>query len=169
MIPGVRPVKLLTILGCFSLWQVVASAAVDQATTTLRVNVAPGCKVTVLSQTPGTGGPPGQARTQTITFNYKVRTSASGQGQITLWLASANTFSNGSKIDYTTQITGPGTALSGTIATNAALNNGIPIVRFAGQTHSSLTGATGTVQFTLNPPPPSNFGPLTPSLTITCQ
>ena len=167
--PDVVSIKNFKIFSALLVAQAVASAAVDQAPTSLRITVAPGCQGTVISLLPGLSGPPGQTSKQTLTFTYKIRTSPAGQGQITVRFTAAQSYPNGSKIDYKTTLSGVGTALSGTIGTNAAVASGIPIVRFGGQVHTPISGITGKVEYTVNPSPPSTFGPLTPSLTVTCQ
>jgi len=117
-----RPAYVLLLCGP------VLFAAQQPKTTTLAVTVAPACAVTILSVVPGPNAPPGQQQTQTVTFNYKVRTATSnGNGNIVMSLTTSGSrnFPNGSKVDYQTNITGPGTAKSGTVATTTALNSGI--------------------------------------------
>src|SRR6266566_9702668 len=95
--------------------------------TTLALTVAPECSIEIVSL------PPAGSNSQTVTFNYKLRTSgAGGQGQITLRFtaASPTNYSDGGNVDYQTVLAGPGTPLSGTTSAASALNSGIVIARF---------------------------------------
>lgn len=134
--------------------------------TTLALTVAPECSIGIVSLSPG------GTNSQTVTFNYKLRTSgAGGQGQITLRFtaASPTTDPNGSTVDFQTSLDGPGTASSGNAPAASALNSGIVIARFGPEAHSSRSGATGTVQFTFNTPPGLPLELLGPSFAISCQ
>ena len=126
--------------------------------TTLALTVAPECSVAIISLAPGA------PNSQTVTFNYKLRTSDTGQGQIILrFIASpAANFTSSDRLDYQTSLAGPGTPSSGSAATQDVLNSGIVIARFGPQAHSARAGAVGTVQFTASEP-------LRPSLSINCQ
>ena len=146
-------------------------AAQTSKATSLIVNVAPQCAVTLVSLSPGISGPPGQTARQTLNFTYKVRTAASGgHGQIVLSFTSGSKdFPNGSKVDYQTTLSGPGTPASGSVSTPNAVSSGIVVATFGTQASSNKSGATGTIVYTVNPPPSSSFGPLTPGLSIGCQ
>jgi len=140
--------------------------AQSQRGTTLLLNVAPECSIEIVSRSPGS------SNSQTVTFNYKLRTAgAVGEGQITLRFttASPTIYPDASNVDYQTVLAGPGTASSGTTLAANALNSGIVIARFGPEAHSSRVGATGTVQFTVNPPAGLPFEPLRPSFSISCQ
>lgn len=163
---------LLFVLVCWVTRLGTPSALAQTRATSLVVSVAPQCAVTFLSLSPGNSGPPGQTQTQTLTFNYKVRTATSGgHGQVVLQLSTTGpkNFSNGSKVDYQTTLNGPGTPSSGSVSTTTAVNSGIVIATFGAQASSNKSGATGTVVYSVNPPPSSSFGPLNPGLSISCQ
>jgi len=127
--------------------------------TSFALTVAPECSIGVVSVATGA------ANSQTVTFNYKLRTSDSGgQGQIMLRLTPSgivNVPSSGT-LDYQATLAGPGTPSSGSAATQEALTSGIVIARFGPQAHSTRSGAVGTVQLTVSEP-------LRPSLSISCQ
>ena|SRR6266566_2600963 len=134
--------------------------------TTLALTVAPECSIEIVSL------PPAGSNGQTVTFNYKLRTSgAGGQGQITLRFIAASpaNYPEDSNVDYQTTLAGPGTASSGTTPAANALSAGIVIARFGPEAHSSRAGATGTAQFTVNPPAGLPSEPLRPSFSISCQ
>jgi hypothetical protein len=127
--------------------------------TSLALTVAPECSIGVVSV--ATGAP----NSQTIKFNYKLRTSdTGGQGQIMLRLTTSGIANvpSSSTLDYQASLAGPGTPSSGSAATQEALNSGIVIARFGPQAHSTRSGAVGTVQLTVTEP-------LRPSLSISCQ
>lgn len=128
--------------------------------TTLALTIAPECSIGIIALSPA--GP----NSQTVTFSYRLRTSgAGGQGQITMRFTAPG-LANGGNVDYQTALSGPGTPSSGTNLAASALTSGIVIARFGPEAHSSRTGATGTVQFTVNPPAGL---PLQPSFSISCQ
>ena len=100
--------------------------------TALAVVVRPECGVNIVSQVAG------PENAQTVTFNYKLRTSAGGgKGQILLRVSGAGA------MEYRTTLTGPGVALSG--AADGG-NAGLVIAQFGPGAHTSRAGATGTVQ-----------------------
>ena len=134
----------------------------------LQVTIAPECAVGVVALV--NQGSPGDATTQTLSFNYKVRTAASGgQGQILLRFASigSESYPKGGSVDYQTQLEGPGVPLSGSTTFSNAVTSGIVIARLGSQASSIRTGATGKVQFSVAPAVPS--GLLQPVLSISCQ
>jgi len=134
--------------------------------TALALTVAPECSIGIVSQS--ATGP----NSQIVTFNYKLRSAgAGGQGQITLRFTAAipANYADGSTVDYQTFLAGPGTASSGAIPAADALNSGIVIAQFGPEAHSSRSGATGTVQFTVNGPPGSPFEALAPVFFIGCR
>ena len=144
----------------------LSARAQSSGSTTLALAVAPQCSVTIVAQSPS-----GLDSTtpQVLTFLYKVRTATiGGQGQITLHFTTAGSknLPTGSTVDYQTQTSAPGTAISGSIPISDALVSGIVIAKFGAHAHSTRAGATGTVQFTGNPSPAE---PLQPSLSIRCQ
>ena len=159
-------------LCCSALACMLSAQAQSSGSTTLVVNVPPECVVGVISQSPGNQGSPGGSTTQTLTFIYKLRTAASGvQGQISLRLVSAGAekYPEDSRVDYQTQINGPGTSSSGSTATSEAVNAGIVIARFGPLVSSTRDGATGTVQYRINPSLSSPLQTLQPSLSISCR
>src|SRR5258707_419952 len=82
--------------------------------TSLGFRVAPECSIGFVSLGPGV------PKTQTLTFNYKLRTSdTGGQGQIILRFMSspAGNFVGADTLDYQTSLAGPGTPSSGSVAT----------------------------------------------------
>ena len=143
-----------------------AQAAQASGSTTLALVVAPQCEITIVSQSPGSPGTP-----QVLTFLYKVRTATvGGQGQITLKFTTAdsNNLLQGAVVEYQTETSGPGTAMSGAIPTSNALVNGVAIMRFGAHASSIRGGATGTLRFTVTQPgSPSQA--LRPLLSISCQ
>jgi hypothetical protein len=126
--------------------------------TTLALRVAPECSIAIVSVAPGV------PNSQTVTFNYKLRTADTGRGQITLRFMAApgGNFTSGDTLDYQTSLAGPGTPSSGSVTAQDALNSGIVIARFEPQAHSTRAGAVGTVQF-------NTSEPIRPSLSISCQ
>jgi hypothetical protein len=124
----------------------------------LTLTVGPECAVAITSQAQGSAG--GNV-TQTVTFSYLLRTSASaGEGQILLRFL--DTGLGNSPVAYQTQIAGPGVAVSGTAAASDGVRSGIAIARFGPQMSSSRVGATGTVQLTVG------AAPVQPMLSISC-
>jgi hypothetical protein len=154
------------VLCCSELLGTLPVQAQSSRGTTLALSVLPECSIGIVSLSPGA------PNSKTVTFNYKLRTAgAGGQGQITLRFTavSPTNYPYGSNVDFQTVLAGPGTASSGTTPAANALNSGIVIARFGPEAHSSRAGATGTVQFTVNPPPGLPFELLRPSVSIGCQ
>jgi hypothetical protein len=132
--------------------------------TTLALTVKPECSIGTVSQSQA------DTNSEIVTFNYKIRTAgAGGQGRITLRLTAASpaNYPAGSKFEYQIALDGAGTPTSGVATPEDILNSGIVIAQFGPQAHSTRAGDTGTVQLKLNPPSP--FGLLQPSISITCQ
>jgi len=154
------------VLCCSELLCTLPVQAQSSRGTTLALSVLPECSIGIVSLSPGA------PNSQTVTFNYKLRTAgAGGQGQITLRFTAASPTNdpNGSRVDFMTSLAGPGTPSSGSTSTTNALNSGIVIARFGPEAHSSRAGATGTVQFTVNPPAGLPVEWLRPSFSISCQ
>ena len=154
------------VLFCSALLHTLPLQGQSSRGTTLALTVAPECSIGMVSLSPGA------PNSQTVTFNYKLRTAgAGGKGEITLRFATASptNYPNHSRVDFQTNLDGPGTPSSGSTGAANALNSGIVIARFGPQTHSSRAGATGTVQFAVTPPPILPFEPLQPSFSISCQ
>jgi hypothetical protein len=123
--------------------------------TALAVEVRPECGVSVMTQVPGAGG------TETIAFQYKLRTGATGgQGQIVLRLAGAGE----GMVEYRATLAGPGLAMAGRV-TGASAAAGVVIAEFGAETHTSRAGAGGTVQVTVE----GGGSGLRPALAITCR
>ena len=133
-----------------------ASGQSSSGSTTLALVVAPQCSITIVSQS-----------AQVLTFLYKIRTATqAGQGQITLHFSDSKNVPESSTLDYQTQTSGPGSAVSGSTPISTALTSGIVIARFGAHASSTRSGATGTVQYTVNSSLPVQ---LQPSLAISCQ
>jgi len=121
--------------------------------TALAVVVRPECGLSVVTQAQEAPG------TETITFQYKLRTSTiGGQGQILMRLSGLGA----GMVEYRTTLAGPGVAMAGHVAAGIA---GIVIAEFGTETHTSRAGATGTVRITADPA----GGALRPVLQISCQ
>ena len=123
----------------------------------------------IVSQT--TGDTVGSGKTQTLSFTYKVRTSASGgNGQITAqFTTTGKTYPKGSNLDYEVHLTGPGSAFSGSMPTANALHSPVVIASFGPNASSSRSGATGTFEFTVTPAPAPPYLPVQVALSIACQ
>ena len=138
-----------------------APAVLGESTGTanLTLTIGPECSVQVASLVQ-VGGP--DSLTQTLTFTYLLRTSVSrGRGDIRLRLV--DTGLGDTPIAYQTQITGPGTAVSGSATIADGAGSGIVIAIFGPQASTTRVGATGAVQITTAGPA------LQPSLWISCQ
>jgi hypothetical protein len=114
----------------------------------LTLTVAPECSVGITSVSRG------DANSQTITFTYKLRTSASGgHGQILLRSAGSGA--------YQTALDGPGTPLSGA---TASLDSGVVIARFGPDARTGPAGSGGRVQVSASSTTASS-----PLLVISCH
>lgn len=134
--------------------------------TTLALSIAPECSIGIVSLAPAT------PNSQTLTFRYKLRTSAAGgEGQIKLRFTAASAADSleGSNVHYLTTLAGPGTVTSGSTPAADALTSGIVLARFGPRAYSSRAGDSGTVQFTIDKPPGVLFELLGPSFSISCQ
>jgi hypothetical protein len=163
------PFTRSTTLVCFlALAAVPALPAQSAKSVSLAVTVGAECVV-------GTSSPSavsvdhGKNASETVGFNYKVRTSASrGAGQITLFLTGTvpGNDTNAGTVDFQTQLAGQGAPVSGSIPVADALRTGIVIAQFGPQTGSSRAGTAGSVRYSFNPP---RVKPLQSSLAIRCQ
>ena len=155
---------------CCSVLLCVPSAHGAQSSsgsTTLTLTVLPQCSVTIISQSPSGSG---SSASQVLTFLYKVRTATpGGQGEIVLRFPKSGDYPDDSNVNYQTQIEGPGTSSSGSTATSEAANAGIVIARFGSHASSTRAGATGTLQYTVNPTLSAPLQKLQPSLSISCR
>jgi len=134
--------------------------------TTLALSIAPECSIGIVSLSPAA------PNSQTLTFRYKLRTSAAaGQGQIKLRFTAASPADSleDSNVHYLTTLAGPGTVASGSTPATDALTSGMVIARFGPRAYSSRAGDAGTVQFTIDTPPGVLFELLGPSFSISCQ
>jgi hypothetical protein len=117
------------------------------------VEVRPECGVNLVTQAPGAGG------SETIAFQYKLRTSAAnGKGQIVLRLSGAST----GMVEYRATLAGPGIPMAGRVEGG---KGEIAIAEFGPEAHTSRTGATGTVVIKTE----GTSGGLRPVLAISCQ
>jgi hypothetical protein len=133
---------------------------------TLALSIAPECSIGIVSLSPAA------PNSQTLTFRYKLRTSAAaGQGQIKLRFTAASPADSleDSNVHYLTTLAGPGTVASGSTPATDALTSGMVIARFGPRAYSSRAGDAGTVQFTIDTPPGVLFELLGPSFSISCQ
>src|SRR5947209_512995 len=92
----------------------VASARAESRAHTILVNVSAECALQIVGASSENPTTDGAATTQTIAFRYKVRTGAArGQGRIVLQFSGSEDYPANSRVDYQTDLVGPGTALSG--------------------------------------------------------
>ena len=75
-----------------------------------------------------------------LLFRYKLRAAATG-GQIVLRVDTTR------DLEYKTELSGPGVAVSGVASPSVARDAGIILARFAPHTNTTRSGATGSVRF----------------------
>jgi hypothetical protein len=148
----------------------VMFAATDTATTTLAVTVAPEASITVnTSPTLSKGGTEFEAYTGNTTFTYMVRTLQSGgSGSVTAQVTtefSGTGAPTTADVSYVAATTGVGTA-NGT-PTVASASAGTNIITFGADAHSSDSGDSATISWTLADRPTYKTGTYSTIVTLT--
>lgn len=145
-------------------------AATDTATTTLGVTVAAEASITVTaSPTLAKGGTEFEAYTGNTTFTYKVRTAqTSGTGSVTAQVTtefSGTGAPTTADVSYTAATTGVGTANGS--STTASASAGTNVLSFGADAHSSDSGDSATISWSLADRPTYKTGTYSTTVTLT--
>lgn len=164
--------KQLTITLLVALSMAASAVAQSTGTTTLSVTVGAAAQITVSTSTTSltSSGTVFQPYTGTTTFSYKVRTSKTGgAGAITVQITSEFSPTAGPDADddlnFTCGGSGAGTKCSG--SQDASTSTAKNAITFGADAHSTNSGDTGTLSWSLQNQPQYETGSYSATATIT--